>query len=143
MPRIFEDTHIVTPEEIDELGHASNVHYLGWAVTAAVRHSAAQGWTTERYLERGQVWVVREHQITYRRSALVDDRVTIRTWVANMNRATSLRRYEIIREHDGTLLAEASTNYAYIDLASGMPRRIPPELSGSFEIVPDAAKESA
>ncbi len=44
MPDVFEYSHVVDPQEIDELGHANNVAYVAWLQAAAVAHSAAQGW---------------------------------------------------------------------------------------------------
>ena len=38
----------------------------------------------------------------------------------------------------GELLATAETNWAFIDYASNRPVRIPPEIAGAFEVIPDA-----
>lgn len=135
MPTIFEDHRIVEPDEIDMLGHVNNIEYLRWTQRAAVRHSDAQGWTTEDYVRLGQGWVVRSHQIEYRQPALRGDEIVIRTWVADMKKVTSLRRFEIYRQQDQALLAEASTNWAFINFQTGTLCRIPIEVSRAFEIV--------
>ncbi len=49
MPEIYSYSHVVEPAEIDDLGHANNVAYVAWLQAAAVAHSAAQGWPSERY----------------------------------------------------------------------------------------------
>ncbi len=135
MPAIFEFHHDVQPEEIDALGHVSNLHYLRWTQDAALAHSAAQGWPARRYHEAGEGFVVRSHEIEYLRAAMPDDKVIVRTWVAGFRRASSLRRFEIIRAADGKLLAKAATNWAYINFRSGYPKRIPAEVAEAFEIV--------
>src|SRR5579863_114830 len=77
MPAIYAHSHVVTPDEIDGLGHVNNLHYLKWMQTAAVAHSAAQGWPTERYREIRSAWVVRAHRIEYRQPAFVNDELII------------------------------------------------------------------
>ena len=135
MPDIYEHAHTVRDDEIDSLRRASNVAYVQWMLDAALAHSAAQGWSAEAYVRLGSGWVVRSHKIEYRRPALPGDRVVVRTWVATMDVATSLRRYRMERASDGTLLASAETLWAFINFATGRPARIPPEIARAFVVV--------
>ncbi len=137
MPEVYEHVHTVEDDEIDALKRASNVAYVKWMLDAAVAHSAAQGWPAEAYERLGSGWVVRSHKIEYRRPALPGDRVVVRTWVATMDAATSLRRYRMERAGDGTLLATAETLWAYIDFATGRPMRVPPDVARAFVVVAD------
>jgi len=145
VPAIFLYHHTVRDDEIDQLGHANNLAYLKWMQSAALAHSAAQGWPAEEYRRFGAGWVVRSHQIEYLRPAFAGDAIAVRTWVADMKKVTSLRRYEIVRLGEKeAILAVASTDWAFIHYATGMPKRIPPEISGSFEIVSgEPAKRSS
>jgi acyl-CoA thioester hydrolase len=144
MPAIFEYRHSVTDAEIDDvLRHVNNLAYLKWMQMAAMAHSAAQGWPTEAYLKLGAGWVVRSHQIEYLSPALPGDEIVVRTWVADLGKATSLRRYKIVRGGaQETVLAVAATDWAFIQFANHVPRRIPPEVAGAFEIVPDPASRN-
>ena len=135
MPAIFEYAHQVTPDEIDELGHVNNIRYLNWMQRAAVQHSNAQGWTTADYYRLGMGWVVRSHQIEYLQPALPGDAIVVRTWVADMKKVTSLRRFQIRRPTDDLILAEASTNWAFINFQTRTLCRIPPEVTEAFEVV--------
>ncbi len=135
MPEIFLHSHVVQTDEIDDLGHANNVFYIAWLQDAAVAHSAAQGWPGPRYHALGQGWVVRSHAIEYLLPAFAGDHVVVETWVASMKKVTSLRRYQIIRQGDGALLATAETNWAFVDLVTGKPVRIPPEVAAAFVVV--------
>ena len=146
MPAIFEYRLVVPPEAIDALGHANNTVYLQWMEAAAVAHSSAQGWPTERYLERGVAWIARAHTIEYRRPAWEGDQIVVRTWVSDMERVSSRRQYAIERleptgREDGTqgssreLLARAETRWVLIDLERRRPIRIPPEIAEAFERV--------
>ena len=135
MPEIYYHHHSVEPAEIDDLSHANNVAYVAWLQAAAVAHSAAQGWPPERYRALGQGWVVRAHAIEYLQPAFAGDRIVVETWVATMKKVTSLRRYRIVRAGDGQLLATAETNWAFVDLASGKPVRIPPKIAAAFTVI--------
>lgn len=137
---VYEHHHAVAPEEIDSQGHANNVAYVNWMQDAAVAHSRARGWTDARYHAMGQGWVARSHWIEYRQPAMPGDRIIVRTWVATMTKVTSTRRYRILREGNGDLLAVAETNWAFIDYTTGRPCRIPAEVVASFQLVTDPVR---
>ena len=124
----FEYLHTVTEEDIDEMGHAGNFHYVRWMQHAAVAHSSANGWSLQEYNALGAGWVVRSHKITYLKPAFMGDRLLIKTWVANMKPASSLRRYEILNA-EGDTLARAETNWAFVNYARQKPTRIPAEVA--------------
>src|SRR5579872_5422455 len=141
MTKVFHYEHVVCDDEIDTLiGHVNNLAYLKWMQSAAIAHSTAQGWPTEAYQRLGAGWVVRSHTIEYRRPAFLNDKIVVRTWVADFKKVTSLRRYEVVRGsgNDEVVLAVAATDWAFIHFATHAPKRIPPEVSGAFEVVPDS-----
>ena len=116
----------------------NNLEYLKWMQTAALAHSAAQGWPGERYRKLGGGWVARKHVIEYLQPAFAGQQIVVRTWVCDFRKITSLRKYKIIRpeaEEDITLVV-AETQWAFIGLDRHVPRRIPPEVASAFEIVP-------
>jgi acyl-CoA thioester hydrolase len=133
---IFEYFHTVEANEIDEQGHANNVVYVAWMQDAALAHSAALGWTPERYHQMGMGWVARRHTIEYLRPALLGDRIVVETHVADMKKVTSTRVYRIVRRADQVVLAKAETNWAFIDYATGKPTRIPAEILRAYPIPP-------
>jgi acyl-CoA thioester hydrolase len=143
MPAVFEFPLKVTAADMDGLiQHVNNLVYLKWMQSAAVAHSAVQGWPAERYRALGAGWVVRSHQIEYLQAAFADDEIVVRTWVANLKKVTSLRRFKIVRTsgEKETLLAVAATDWAFIHFATHQPKRIPPEVAGAFEVVADASE---
>ena len=137
MPAIYDWKHVVSERDLDDLGHANNISYLKWMQSAALAHSAVQGWPVEAYRALGQGWVVRSHQIEYLSSARLGDEIVVRTFVANLKKVTSLRRFVILRSVDEAVLAKAATDWAFIDYSTGTPKRIPVEVSQAFEVVPD------
>jgi acyl-CoA thioester hydrolase len=132
-PQVFTRTFVVPEEAIDELGHVSNLKYIAWMQEIAIQHSAAEGWPVERYLRSGAVWVVRSHFITYLRPAFERETITLQTWIAEIKQRSCLRKYLVLRAQDQSILAEAETNWVYIDQRTGRPLRIPEELRAAFD----------
>ena len=142
MPTIYYHHHQVRESEIDELQHANNAAYVNWMQAAAIAHSSAQGWPSQRYWDASYAWVARSHKIEYLQPDHQDETLVVRTWVADMQRVSSLRKYEIVREADGTLIARAETRWAFINLQTRKPMRIPAEVQNDFSIVTDADGEA-
>ena len=135
MPAVYWHQLTVSTDAIDGQGHVNNLEYLRWMQDAAVAHSAAQGWDTARYRASGSGWVVRSHWIEYLLPALAEQQIVVATWVAGFRKVRSLRKYRILRQSDGEMLAVAETNWAFVGLEHGVPRRIPEELIDSFEVL--------
>lgn len=136
MPAIFEYRITVPAAAIDEQGHVNNVEYVRWMQEAAVAHSAAQGWSGDRYRELGAGWVARAHQIEYLQPAFCGEDLIVYTWVADFRKIRSLRKYKFVRVGDGAVLARAQTDWTFIGLQQRVPRRIPPEVAEAFVLVP-------
>ncbi|MGE0378999.1 MAG: acyl-CoA thioesterase [Planctomycetaceae bacterium] len=134
VPAIYLHEVTVAGEDIDRQGHVNNLVYVRWMQEAGMAHSSAQGWTPERYEAAGIGWVAKSHHIEYVKPAFAGEQVVVRTWVADFKRATSVRRYRILRPADDTLLAVAETHWAFVKLATGSPLRIPPEVLECFEV---------
>jgi acyl-CoA thioester hydrolase len=135
MTEVYEHLHIVGDDEIDEQGRANNVVYVAWMQDAALAHSAALGWTPERYLRLGLGWVARSHRIDYLQPAIAGDQIVVETRVSEMKRATSKRVYRILRRSDRTLLAKAETHWAFVNYTTGKPTRIPDEIASAFPVL--------
>lgn len=135
MPEIFSYHHTIEHSEIDELGHANNAVYVNWMQAAAIAHSNAQGWPSERYRENSNAWVARSHHIDYLSPAYENEEIIVHTWIAAMQRATCVRRYEMMRKPDQVILARAETRWAFIHLDTRRPTRIPAAVLEDFVIV--------
>jgi acyl-CoA thioester hydrolase len=137
MPRIHAYPITVLSASIDALGHVNNQEYVRWMQEAAIAHSDAQGWPLERYLARGQGWLVRRHTVEYLRPAFAGDALMLYTWVHTFARSSSPRRYLFHRAADDTIVAKAETLWVFVDIGTGAPARLPPELRSAFEVVAD------
>jgi len=132
MSAAYDYCRTVCDGEVDTVGHVNNVAYVEWMQAAALAHSTALGWPAQRYRQLGCGWVVRSHQVEYLQPARAGDEILVRTWVATMRKATSLRCYRIYRASDATLLAKAETLWAFINFTTGQPRRIPRDIADAY-----------
>ena len=128
----FADELDAPAEDVDELGHVSNVAYIRWIQEVAKAHSRAVGWDHDAYKRLGAVFVVRRHEVDYLAPVYAGERVRLTTWIAGWSAATSERRTRIVRAGDGRELCRASTLWALVSLGSGRPRRVPPEIRAAF-----------
>ena len=127
---------LVPAEVVDRNRHVNNVAYVQWMQDAAVQHSAATGCT--RMTEAiGATWVARMHRIEYLSPAFAGDVLTVLTWVADLRKVRSLRRYKFVRAVDQKVLARGETEWVFVDASTGRPRGIPREIAALFELVPE------
>jgi acyl-CoA thioester hydrolase len=126
----------VSPQDLDELQHVSNVIYIRWLQDVAMAHSISVGLGLEEYRQRGAVFVVRRHEVDYLRPALLGDEVEVETRVAAMSPVTATRLNFIRRVADGQVLVQAQTQWAYVSTVNGRPMRIPPEVVERFTLEP-------
>jgi acyl-CoA thioester hydrolase len=130
MPERFAIPIHPIPDDIDELGHVSNLVYLRWVAEVAMAHSRDRGWDFPRYRALGAVFMVRRHEIDYIAQVTLGQILRAETWVDSWRAASCVRKTELVR--DGTVVARAATTWAMIGLAAGRPQRIPEELLAAF-----------
>jgi len=135
MPKIYHYCFSVPATANDANGHVNNVAYVQWMQDVATMHSDAQGATRDLYHRLDSSWVVRSHQVEYLRPAFAGDEIEVLTWVCNLKRSRSLRRYRFLRAADQTLLARAETDWVYVNAENGRPRSVDPEVIAAFELV--------
>jgi len=111
---------ITIPENvIDANNHVNNVAYVQWMQDIAVEHYSSIGGIEAQ--GSGATWVVREHKVEYLLPAFLGEEIEIRTWVENIRKARSLRKYEFIRKADGKTLARGETDWVFVDVETGKP----------------------
>lgn len=125
---IYAKTITIPKTAIDENGHVNNVAYVQWMQDIAVEHYESIGGTNPMQLV-GATWVVREHSIEYLLPAFAGEAIEIRTWVENIRRVRSLRKYEFVRKSDDKVLVRGQTDWVFVDVKTGAPRAIPEEIS--------------
>jgi acyl-CoA thioester hydrolase len=131
-PGVFCVPLVVTDDDMDALGHVSNVTYVRWVQDVARAHSEHVGYGYEAYVALGAVFVVRRHEIDYLKPAYAGDVVKLVTWVDSWARVSSIRKTRVMR--DGVELARAATIWALVSNESGRPCRIPAEVKRAFGV---------
>jgi len=128
-PLHYSERWRVRNNELDSNGHVNNSVYLAWAEEIATRHAEAAGYGRAWSEERAGGWVIHKTEITYHRPALYNDIVEVAVDVELIRGARGIRSTRITRSHDGELLAELWTEWAWVRLSDGRPMRVPPELA--------------
>jgi acyl-CoA thioester hydrolase len=128
--RVYRRSFTIPSEAIDENGHVNNVAYVQWMQDIAVEHYALIGGIEAQ--GKNATWVVREHKIEYFLPAFAGEEIEIRTWVENVRRVRSLRKYEFVRKSDGRVLVQGETDWVFVDARTGRPLHIPEEVACVF-----------
>ena len=131
-PSIFTYTFSVPQSAIDEYGHVNNVIYVQWMQDAAIRHGES---LPEYKQPENTGWFVREHRIEYLSPAYLGDEIEVRTWASEMRRVRAQRKYEFVRKADGKIIAKGETQWIFVDLTTGRPIPIPPEIHALFPVL--------
>jgi acyl-CoA thioester hydrolase len=134
MDPVYRHEIKVPADAVDANGHVNNVAYVQWMQEAAISHSDAAGCTANT-LALGAAWVVRTHQIKYLRPAFAGETIVVLTWVSDFRKVCSLRKYKFLRSEDQTVLAQAETDWVFIDAKTGRARGIPDEIRRAFQVV--------
>ncbi len=129
---VFEYHHEVVASDIDAMNHVNNLEYLRWTLRAAHSHSRSAGWPSDRFRDCGAGFIVRSHNIKYRLPALLGNQVTVKTWIKEFTKVSSVRKYQIIRSSDQRRLADAETNWVFVDFQTGNLKPIPDEIRSAF-----------
>ena len=133
---IYTKSIVIPTTAIDENGHVNNVTYVQWMQDIAVEHYSALGGLEVQGPEA--TWVVREHKIEYLLPAFAGEEIEIRTWVENIRRVRSLRKYEFVRRADGKILVKGETDWVFVDVKTGSPQAVPDKVSMVFARSKDA-----
>jgi acyl-CoA thioester hydrolase len=113
--------------ETDQMGVAYHGDYFAWFEVGRTDLLRQLG-LTYKQLEAEDVRLpVIETRVQYRRPALYDDVLEIRTRLVEMTGARLTFEYDVVRSGEADAIAEATTSHAAVD-SKGRPRRLPDEL---------------
>ena len=128
--QVFETKITVTEDDIDELNHVNNVRYIEWVNEIAKKHWQEN---TSKELNKKYYWVLLNHHIEYKNSALVNDVILLKTFIEKSEGATSTRIVEMYNSKTDKLLVKSETNWCLIDANTNRPTRITDEISTLFD----------
>jgi acyl-CoA thioester hydrolase len=133
---VYRMAIVVGKEAIDANGHVNNVVYVHWMQDVAVAHWDSVGGMAVNE-ELGATWVARSHHIDYLRPAYEGDKVEAITWIADIGRVRSTRKYAFRRVQDDQLIARGETNWVFVDIKNGRPVSIPRSIHGILPVSVD------
>lgn len=129
------------PQDIDGLNHTNNAVYVQWCEKVAWAHSEALGLALADYHRLDRAMAIRRGEYDYLLPSGVGDMLTLGTWLFRGDgKLTMERRFQLVRDSDGATLMRGRWQLVCIELASGKPRRMPPEFC---EIYLPAAVDAA
>ncbi|WKZ34261.1 MAG: acyl-CoA thioesterase [Anaerolineales bacterium] len=126
----YTKTVTIRKSAIDGNGHVNNVAYVQWMQDIALEHYNSIGGIAAQGPD--STWVIREHRIEYLLPAFEGEEIEIRTWVENIRKVRSLRKYEFVRKSDGKVLVKGETDWVFVDVKTGNPKAIPMEVGNVF-----------
>ncbi len=131
-PGAFRMPRKVLWQDIDATRSVSSAVYLSYATDCGMEVSTAHRWPMSRMTKEGFAIISRRHHIVYGEPARMDEELVVTTWAYAAKRATCMRTYTMTRPRDGALLAQVTTLYVWVDLATGQPIRIPRQFLADF-----------
>ena len=119
----FSHTLIVNQNDLDALNHVNNITYLQWVQNVAEKH-----WSSicNNEIDAHYVWVVIRHEIDYFSPAMLNDEITVTTYIGDSYGVKSERFVEIKKADK--LLAKAKTIWCLLDKNTMKPVKVPAEI---------------
>jgi acyl-CoA thioester hydrolase len=125
----YEKLIVVSENDLDELNHVNNVRYVQWIQDISKEH-----W--QRYaptqIQEAVVWVVMNHNITYKSAAKLNDQIKIDTYITESKGATCTRIVEMHNAITNKLLLRSKTEWCLLNAQTLRPTRISEEIKDVF-----------
>lgn len=132
-PRPF--TLAVTPRagDIDGLDHTNNAVYVQWCEKVAWAHSESLGLGLADYRRLDRAMAIHRSVYDYLLPTTAGEALTLATWlIASDGRLTMQRKFQLVRDHDRATVLRGQWDLVCIEIASGRPRRMPPEFVRAY-----------
>ena len=110
--------------ECDGYGHVNNANYLNYLEYARYEFLKDAGFDYPAAIRAGYGVLVARVEIDYKKPAIADEVLEIRSWPVKKGAVSGVIAQEIKRGED--LVAQARVTWAFID-KRGQPVKIPPE----------------
>ena len=115
---VFETRLRVRYAETDQMGVVYHSNYIIWFEVGRVEMLRSLGFTyREMEKQDGTHIAVVEVRCRFKAPALYDDCILVRTKLLNVRDSLLHFGYEVVRDADGTLLAEGETVHLVVDAA--------------------------
>ena len=123
----------VTYDDIDGNMNLSLKGALGFMQEAAMIHSGQVGYSVADVDRTHVTWMLVQWRVRLFAPVRWNEAVTVRTWPRSMERATSIRNFEI-EGPDGALAAIGESNWVLVNADTGRITRITPEVASAYDL---------
>ena len=113
---------IVRTYECDSYGHVNNANYLNYLEYARYEFLRDVGFDYSGMIQAGFGVFVARMEIDYKKPAVTDDKLDIRSWPVKKGAVSGIIAQEIWRKDE--LLVKAKVTWAFVD-SNGIPAKIP------------------
>ena len=110
--------------ECDSYGHVNNANYLHYLEYARYEFLRDVGFDYSAMLEAGYGIYVARIEIDYKKPAVTDDELLIKSWPVKKGAVSGIIAQEIRRGED--LIVAAKVTWAFVD-SNGIPAKLPPQ----------------
>jgi acyl-CoA thioester hydrolase len=121
---VCECSLTVRTYECDSNGHVNNANYLNYLEYARYEYLRTIGFDYPKVISSGYGVYVARVEIDYKKSAVLDDALLIRSWPLKKGAVSGVFAQQILNGDD--LIAEAKVTWAFVN-SKGVPVRIPKE----------------
>lgn len=127
--KTYSEVFDVVPSDLDDLNHVNNIRYVEWIQDISKKH-----WmhVISEETQKSMIWVVRNHNITYHKSAVLGHTILMNTYIKSNKGPISTRIVEIKNKATDELLVKAVTEWCLLDAKTFRPKRVPEEIEALF-----------
>ncbi len=118
--------------DLDPFGELRTNVLLRFLWQTASDASAALGFDIDWYERGGTLWIIRRTELAIDAPIAYRDRLRVETWVIDIRRVRSQRAYAVRRREDDAVVARATTDWVYVDLARGALIQPPEAMQRAF-----------
>lgn len=124
MNRFTQEKEVLS-EHLDEFNHVNNIRYLEWVQEISKKH-----WNilTRNKKYEFQIWIVRSHNIVYKKRAKLGNELLLETYVKECKNYTSERIVNVLQKKNLEVIAQCKTTWCYVNKISYNLERIPKEV---------------
>ncbi|WP_418498730.1 acyl-CoA thioesterase [Flagellimonas sp.] len=126
----FTEIFDVAVDDLDDLNHVNNIRYVEWIQDISKKHWEQ---VTDADIRKEMIWVVRNHNISYLKSAVLGDTVEVTTHIEASKGPLSIRAVEIKNHKTGELMVKSTTEWCLLDAKTFRPKRVPESVQELFK----------
>lgn len=119
--------------DVDSFGHVNNAVYLQYCEGARNDYMLERGLTFADFRQWNAGPVLVAAHLDFRRPAVTDDELVIRGVLETEGRIRFRIDHEIERPADQAIVCVARLDFAFVELTTGRPCRIPEAFRAAFE----------